>query len=234
VLARQDWTERVLGKDRERCPSAGEEWLRDAQFEHASIAAFSAFALTLTALGAPPDLLDACSAATRDEIEHARRCFELASHHLGRRLGPGPLDLSGLEIESDLERAALMTFVDGCIGETIAALTARAQLEVASDPVARATLARIAEDETRHAEFAWKFVAWTVAQRGPSLVEALERALGDAAERFHDETPDCDDVAAWHRAGRLLREERLEIAREAFATVLPRGLEELRRAPLAA
>ena len=50
-----------------------------------------------------------------------------------------------------LEDVAVRTFLDGCVEETIAALTARAQLDVATDSEVRATLERIVEDETRHA-----------------------------------------------------------------------------------
>jgi hypothetical protein len=54
------------------------------------------------------------------------------------------------------------------VGETVAAIEAAEQLAHASDPVVRSVLSRISEDETRHAELAWRFVAWALEQQ-PSL-----------------------------------------------------------------
>jgi hypothetical protein len=64
----------------------GAEWLRDALAEHASVGAFSAFNLSLLALGAPADLVRGGAAAALDEVFHAKACFALASRHDDRRL----------------------------------------------------------------------------------------------------------------------------------------------------
>lgn len=75
--------------------------LADAQLEHASVAAFSSFSLSLLALGAPSRLLRSCAMATLDEIRHAELCFALASEYLGRALAPAPLDTTGAKVCTD-------------------------------------------------------------------------------------------------------------------------------------
>jgi len=74
----------------------------------------------------------------------------------------------------------LGTIAEGCIGETVAAIEAAEALAHCEDEAARATLARIAQDETRHAELAWRFVAWAL-ERGPAaLREQARAAFADA------------------------------------------------------
>lgn len=175
------WTDAALASAPHRlAPSLareiGLEWLADARLEHASLAAFTSFSLSLLAVGAPAELLAACQRAGLDEIEHARACFALASRFMGATLGPGPLSLTGLEIETDLEALVLRTWLDGCVEETVAALVAAAQLAVARDEAVRAALTRIAADEARHAELAWSFLGWALASGEPRLGRALAAA----------------------------------------------------------
>ncbi len=73
-----------------------------------------------------------------------------------------------------LEKLVVTAIAEGCIGETVAAVEAAEQLAHASDPRVRAVLGRISEDETRHAELAWRFVAWALEQQ-PSLRAVAER-----------------------------------------------------------
>jgi hypothetical protein len=151
-------------------------WLEDALREHASIAAFSRATIELLAIGAPPELVEACQHATLDEIDHARRCFSLATAYAGRPLGPGPLP--GLAPRGkDIVGLALDTFVEGCVGETIAALVAERAGERTRDPAVRATLRVIAEDEARHAALAWRTIAWAVQAGGAPVETALRRLL---------------------------------------------------------
>lgn len=154
-------------------------WLDDALREHASIASFARAATELLAVGAPPDLVEACMRAATDEVDHARRCFALASVYGGREVGPGPLPAVAPR-QASLVELVESTFLEGCVGETVATLIAERSLAVATDEAVRGTLRVIAEDEARHAALAWRTVAWALGQGGVEvaalLLDLLERA----------------------------------------------------------
>ena len=194
---RDDWTAAATMGDPKPPPAAVREalaayWDREAAFEHASVAAFARASLALLALGAPPDLLAATHAAAIDEIEHARLCYGLASTYGGARRGPGPLPVGGALAAPSLVDLAVETFVDGCVGEAAAALALREGAAVAEDGAVREILERIAEDEERHAELAWRTVAWALAAGGHAVVGAVR----DAARSLRDEPDAGPGVAA--------------------------------------
>lgn len=189
-------------------------WLRDALMEHASIASFARFTLDLLALGAPAELVADAQRAALDEVEHARLCFALAARHGGAELGPGPLPVA-FAPRASLAEAAVAATLEGCIGETTAALVAARQLAVARDAATRAALARIAGDEARHAELAWRFVAWAVATGGGAVRDAVTRAF---AMRMPDDAPAA--APANHAFGRLGPEELRDAARDARRDVI--------------
>ena len=157
-----------------------EHWVQAGQLEHASVAAFARFSLQLLSLGAPSHLLEAAAQAQRDEIRHAQAAFRVASHFSGGPLGPGPLALSGLECGESLEEIVLGTFLEGCVGETIAALEAAEALACAEHSLVREALAHVALDEARHAELAWSFLAWAIQRAGARLLPALRAACETA------------------------------------------------------
>jgi hypothetical protein len=186
----------------------GQDWLRDGCEEHASIAAFARFTLHLMSVGAPPEMIVASQRAAVDEVRHARACFALARRYGGRAMGPAPLSLAGAMAPVTLAEIAALTAEEGCVGETLGALLAEEQLRRTTDPVVRSVLARanIVPDEGRHAELAWSFVAWAIAQGG----EPVRRAVAVAIRRAVDDTLampirtyDAIDVEAWRSHGRL-------------------------------
>lgn len=170
------------------------EWTRIGLMEHASVAAFARFALQLLGLGAPPELLEACQLAMADELRHTRIAFGLASAYAEAPLGPGALQLDGALAESSddlLADVVMGTLVEGCIGETIAALDAREGAIHAADPHVQRALSEIATDEERHAGLAWRFLDWALTQRPALASELLARAraqLAGAPSRLTAET----------------------------------------------
>jgi len=182
-------------------------WLDDALREHASVASFARAAIELMAAGAPPDLVDGCMRAGQDEVGHARRCFALASAYAGRSLGPGPLPPLGPR-DRDLAMLAVETFLEGCVGETIAALVAERSLSGATDEAVRATLRVIVEDESRHAALAWRTIAWALQQGGAPVAMAL-LALLEAPPQIASDGPSA--IARRNRA-MLLAHGRLDAA----------------------
>lgn len=168
AVQREDWSTRL--------PTRGPSpWVQRGLDEHASIAAFAKFVLELLAVGAPAALVADATEAMRDEVEHARLCFGLA----GEAVGPGPLSILGMTPRDDLEAIAHATLVEGAIGETLAAIRAATEATRHSDPAMVAVLQQIADDETRHAALAWRFIGWAL-ERTPGMQARLRRTLDDA------------------------------------------------------
>ena len=161
-------------------------WTQIGLLEHASVAAFARFSLELLSFGAPADLVAKSAQAMSDETDHARKAFALASAYAAAPRGPGVLSVTGELLASRLEDSVVTAFVEGCIGETVAALEAREAADRATDPTVRAVLSRVAEEEGRHALLAYEFVKWALsrcpARLGQELAALLDQALASAAE----------------------------------------------------
>jgi hypothetical protein len=198
-----------------------QQWLNDAVLEHASVAAFARFTLELLAFGAPSQLVEDSVRAGLDEVAHTRACFAEAARYNRIARGPGALAVHDVRAAATLPAAVRGTFIEGCIGETQAALIARHAAQRAEDPTARALLKQIAIDEARHAELAWRFVAWAL-DRNPALAAELEDALIEARARttILPEREPAETRAAFHAAGRLTEAERTALAHEALSEVV--------------
>lgn len=190
-------------------------WAEDASMEHASVAAFARFTLQLLALGAPADLVAASQRASLDEIEHARACYALAGRYGAAPCGPAALPLGDLRLETSIEEVVATAFVEGCIGETVAAAFAYEALAGATDPSVREVLARIEDEEARHAELAWKFVAWACriepARAGRAVRAAWERELRSRGSSRGAAGDTKADPSSWRAHGRLTGAERDQI-----------------------
>lgn len=237
VVERSDWGA-LFGTSvtpAELAEEVAARWLADAQLEHASIASFGRFVMDLLALGAPADLLAGAAQALRDEVEHATLCFGIASRTSGRSVGPGSLRASTPDLApqtaGDIVWGAL---AEGCIGETVAAALAAARRDVAKDPETRAALVRIAEDEARHAELAYRFLGWALGAHPGAVGPLVERAIAyvearaDVPEpedhRTHAE-PDPDSL---HAFGLLPRVEERRLEQLVLAHVVAPALTTLR------
>ena len=198
VADRDDWCSgapvRVDELDPATRRALAEMWRLDAIFEHASIASFARLTLELMSLGAPPDLLAAAQRAGLDEIEHARLCYGLASRYAGRALGPASLRIDGAVADRSLVEIAVAAVREGCVGETLAAVVAGERADGAADPDLRSTLSRISEDETRHAELAWRTVEWAIARGGRTVADAVRKAFAEATAPFMSDV-DLDETS---------------------------------------
>jgi hypothetical protein len=225
---RGDWLTGRMVTTRAELPTALREalaraWHEDACFEHASIGSFALFTLDLLACGAGSDLVAAAQRAALDEVEHAKLCFGLASGFAGRALGPSAL-AGGAQLQTrSLTAATVAAIHEGCVGETIASVQLQAQLARARDPVVRSALRRIASDEARHAELAFRFVQWAVGEGGPELrataTDAMRSALA-AAEAAPVEHADAQPVALWNAFGRLSAAQAHAARRQALREVV--------------
>jgi hypothetical protein len=159
--------------------------------EHASIAAFARFQLQLLSLGAPPELVQACNQALIDETAHTQLCFGLASAYAGSAVGPGPLDVTHSLAVTSLADIVDLVLVEGCFGETSAALEALDAATTAADPVVRRTYEQIAADEERHAELAFRFVRWALQRDRETVTERILAALPHAPSSVKDVAVPC-------------------------------------------
>ncbi|WP_437333802.1 hypothetical protein [Sorangium sp. So ce394] len=165
-------------------------WAERGQNEHASVASFGRFALGLMAIGAPPQLLEAAHRAAVDEVRHARLALAIASAYAGEPVGVGPLPLGGaLDDLGSLEGLTLAAVVEGCIGETLSAIEAEVAAQAAQPPALRMALLSIARDEARHAELAWAFVRWAIAEGGAGLRARVAAAFARALDQVAAEAP---------------------------------------------
>ena len=199
-------------------------WLADALAEHASVASFARATLELMAVGAPAELVAETQRASLDELEHARAVFAIASRYAGRALEPGPLPLVPPRA-GGIARVAHDVFVEGCVGETVAALCVARAAAACDDAELAATLRAIADDEARHAALAWKTLAWTIAAdpRVLATIHDVARELRDPAP-----IPDADEDAAILAAhGRLDRRGLALARRDAWHDVIAPMLAEL-------
>lgn len=160
-------------------------WADAGAGEQALVAAFARLALELLAHGAPSELLRAVVEAGRDEVDHARACYTLASRFGGVALAPGPLPFGAVvRVDRDLATVAAEAVRDGCVGETLGAVLVRAAAEAAEDAEVRAVLVGIAADEERHAALSWAIVAWALRVGGPEVRVAVRAAFRAPAPTF--------------------------------------------------
>jgi hypothetical protein len=153
----------------------GTHFARVACMEAGSVEAFRWLRDELVAHGAPKRLVRAACRAIRDETRHVRQTAALARRFGEEPIAPMPAPPRTVR---PLLAMALENAVEGCVRETYSALECAWQAELATDPVVRATMKRIARDEMRHLALAWSVHAWAVSRLTPG-----ERARVLAAQR---------------------------------------------------
>lgn len=174
--------------DGEMAKQAAAHWIECARMEHASVAAFARFALQLMHLGAPPQLLQSTTQAMQDEIAHAKACFALAERYSGQAQSAGELEVSqALEQELEPARIAVDVFLEGCVGESVAALEASEMSRLCADSKVKAVLQKVADDEHQHALLAWRSLGWMLdSLRGSARDEVLD-AIGRQVAQLRQE-----------------------------------------------
>jgi hypothetical protein len=194
--------------------------------EHASVAAFSRFVLHLMSLGAPPDLLLDTIQAMKDEVQHARICFGIARQFTDQPAGPGRMDLSNIFEQRD-DPISILTaaILEGCFEETISARCAQAALDRAEDTGIRAALARVVDDETRHADLSWRCVGWML-KRYPDLIPTAEACFAVALDAPRAPAVD-EDGTFLERYGHLLPSSRRQVEEITLREVIIPGTKAL-------
>ncbi|MBK8237348.1 MAG: ferritin-like domain-containing protein [Deltaproteobacteria bacterium] len=191
-------------------------WREVAVAEHASIASFARFTLDLLAHGAPAELVLEAQQAMGDEVVHARLAFGLAGAYAGASIGPDRLRVPEAGART-LEAAVVAAVLEGCVGETIASARAGHARDAARDPAVIKVLTVIARDERRHAQLAWRFVAWAL-RRAPQLADAVAAAFDGVDPGGPGAGCDAEDDLRAH--GILPVEESLALGREVLRDVV--------------
>lgn len=173
--------------------SMHQEWKRIAIQEHASIAAFAQLSLELLRYGAPSRLVEDCHACMQDEIRHAKLAIRWASHLGGQELAPGPMKaLAQRPLSENLTQLALSNLEEGCCNETLATLLMLDRADHCGHPGMQAWITAIAQDEQRHAQFAWRLTRWFL-EKEPGLWRVLDARM---MELLTPEERDKDSVSA--------------------------------------
>jgi hypothetical protein len=119
-------------------------------------------------------LLQRAEQAAFDELRHARLCARVASAFGPPYAPPTPRPVVRRPLSGrvGLERLACESFVDGCLGEGLAASLARDTACSTAEPLVANVQRTIAVDEHRHAGLAWDIVRWCL-ERDPRVARAL-------------------------------------------------------------
>ncbi|MFY0542125.1 ferritin-like domain-containing protein [Nannocystis pusilla] len=166
-----------------------------AHLEAASVPAFERLAAELREHDAPAELIAAALRAAVDEARHADLLGAIAKRLGGR---PSPVELAPVQGRSLVE-LALENAVEGCVGETWAALLAAHQARAAEDPEIRACMIEVAADEAAHADLAWAIDAWIAPRLTADERTRVLTARSQAARALRDPPP--RDEALERRAG---------------------------------
>lgn len=152
----------------------GRYFAQVAGLEAAAVDAFERMAAELSAMGAPVELVQWARVSADDERRHARDMGALAERFA---VTPAAHEAQAFGLRGLFE-VALENAVEGCVRETYGAVVGHHQAEHARDPLVRAAMAQVAEDETRHAALSWAVAEWAL----PQLTDA-QRAVIRGAQR---------------------------------------------------
>jgi hypothetical protein len=172
----------VRGLGRESRNYMAQRWLSDAKQEHASIYAFLMLARRLALFGAPECLIRSALGAAMEELAHTRDCLDMASRYDGRVWDlPAPpvanLPAAKGTGDEDVRELVRETWIDGCIGEGLAAELAGARGAVVSPDRGRDVLLAISREEQGHADLGFEILRFLLTLEG-SQGEVARDELG--------------------------------------------------------
>ncbi|NTX16858.1 ferritin-like domain-containing protein [Myxococcus sp. CA056] len=168
-----------------------------AHLEAASIQAFLRLRAELALHGADLALQDAALRSAMDEVMHTEVCG-----HLARKYGATPQRPQVASLPPrPLTEVLLDNAVEGCVRETYGALVAHHQALHAEDSEVREAMARIAEDETRHADLSWAIDRWASTRLPTVELEAVREARLRAIESLRAEVAEPTDSALIRELG---------------------------------
>lgn len=185
-----DWTA-LAGAAQGLLPSVravvGETWRERMRQEHLAVGAFARITQELAALGCHPAVLELVAEAAADEVRHAETCRRFAVALLGETEVPrgwrGVPTIPPHSEASEATRALLHMVEMCCLSETVTGVFFTEMRARASNPVARAVVDSLLEDEIDHGKVGWAYLAdrarsGTVDGVAEALPDMLERTFG--------------------------------------------------------
>lgn len=180
------WGAAGEGASPEDLATARVVWTRSAFSEMAAAASFAEIAAHLFAAGAPLDLAAAAGDFVVDEVIHAELCARVAMAFGGAvalDVDLGKLVRPPVAAEP-LLRAAELVVRASCVGEALTVPVLKAAKGRARSPLVRAVIARIARDESAHAQLGAWFLDWAASRLSDADRAHLGRIAGGAVRAF--------------------------------------------------
>ena len=179
----------------------GEAWRARWAQEHLAVGAFSLLAVEVARIGCDSVLLALITRAAADEARHADICRRLAARHLGEAAvaarARGVPAFAAYPDRRPEERALLHVVEMCCLNETFTGAYFTEMIERTTDPLARAAVESLLEDEIDHGRVGWAYLA--AARRDgyagildtarPALLLETVKPVMDEAAAY----PDSDD-----------------------------------------
>ncbi len=175
----------------------GRYFVQVAGLEAAAVDAFERMAAELQVLGAPVELVQWARASAEDERRHTRDMGALAERFAVK---PAVHEAQQFALRGLFE-VALENAVEGCVRETYGAVVGHHQARHAQDPVVRAGMARVAEDETRHAALSWAVAEWALPRLTDAQREEIREAQRGAIDALARSVSIPESDALLHDAG---------------------------------
>ena len=171
-------------------------WSNGVFTEYASAAAFSALTTAMLSCGAPVDLVAACADMVVDELFHVELSARLTME-LG---GAVPLEFDLAKIAPiaspgarPLLAAAELAITTSCVSESLSVPAMARSRALSDEPLVRAVLDRLVEDEGPHARLGFWFLDWAAPQLDDGELAQLARLAEDTIEVY---APLWQDVRA--------------------------------------
>ena len=162
-------------------------WSNGVFTEYASAAAFSALTTAMLSCGAPVDLVAVCADMVVDELFHVELSARLTME-LG---GAVPLEFDLAKIAPlatpgarPLLAAAELAITTSCVSESLSVPAMARSRALAEEPLVRAVLDRLLEDEGPHARLGFWFLDWAAPQLTDGERAQLARLAEDTIEVY--------------------------------------------------
>ncbi len=145
-----------------------EAWQLRTLDEYRSYVAFAEFLENVNALGLGFDVLSTVVRTVRDEARHVELCRRLVNALGGTDTIPGePTWVSSDRSQPRIVLALQLVMGTLCVGETLSVSLLNATRKAAVDPLARAVLTVLTQDESVHSQVGWALLPtlWGAASR---------------------------------------------------------------------